>query len=82
MNDDRFTWHEGEVHWDAGEPADPVRLREALEEFQKEYLENRATCAIQGHRVEIVKFNGGDPWVVCDACGEKIRDATEGDLRT
>lgn len=32
------------------------------------------------HPVECVKFNGGNPWVICDECGVKLRDATDDDL--
>lgn len=32
------------------------------------------------HPAERVKFNGGNPWVICDECGVKLRDATDDDL--
>lgn len=32
------------------------------------------------HPKESVKFNGGNPWVVCYDCGAKLRDATDEDL--
>jgi hypothetical protein len=75
-HDDKFKWFEKEVHWETGQPADPVRLREALKEFREEMLALR-DC---NHPGESVKFNGGNPWVICSECGLKLRDATDDDL--
>jgi hypothetical protein len=81
MSDDKFTWHEGEVRWVTREAADPVRLREVLEEFRQD-RKLVLNCVEKRHegQGESVKFNHGDPWVICAFCGTKLRDAMDEDL--
>lgn len=85
MTHDQFDWNgDVEVEWagrrDVG-PAMPTPLSELLAEFRAERAEV-LRCVEDGHhgRGEFVKFNGGSPWVICDWCGVKLRDAIEEDL--
>jgi hypothetical protein len=55
---------------------DPNTARLLREIFEEESSELK-DCT---HTIERVKFNGGNPWVICDECGVKIRDATDEDL--
>lgn len=55
---------------------DPDTVRLLREIFQEE----NAGFDDCSHPAERVKFNHGNPWVICDECGVKLRDATDKDL--
>jgi hypothetical protein len=81
MNGEKFSWKDRDLTEVVITANDPVRLREALEEFRAERVEVRE-CGANRHagRTASVKFNGGDPWVICSYCGTKLRNATDEDL--